>query len=238
MSEAFITRRGGSGGLSANNAVLHVNAPVGSTITLAKGGVTVKVLDASKGHISAEDSRLADWYYAVSASNYGTWTVTASNGTNSTSATVTINANKQYDVGLTYDLYLLKNGLFQFAHDKGDLNETQYNGYVSFKSTYSSARMWVPLTAEMLGAGTYTKLVFNIRSTYITTGDLQAGLSSATSYSDVLWLSYANIPEGSTGAKTLTVDISNFILSGKYAMIKLVGGSNQEFSVTDIYLAW
>ena len=31
MSDAYLVRRGGSGGLSANAAVLHVKAPAGST---------------------------------------------------------------------------------------------------------------------------------------------------------------------------------------------------------------
>lgn len=100
MSDAFITRRGGGGGLSVLGAVLHVNAPVGSTITLAKGGVTVKVLDASKGHTNAGDSSLADWYYSVSSSNYGEWTVTATKDAESASKTVTVNSNKQYDVAI------------------------------------------------------------------------------------------------------------------------------------------
>ena len=105
MSEAFLTRRGGSGGLSPNNAVIHVKAPVGSTVTFAKGGVTVKVLDASKGHANV-DGESADYYLSVSSGNYGTWTVTATLGTETTSDTVTVDAAKQYDVTLSYFTYL------------------------------------------------------------------------------------------------------------------------------------
>lgn len=100
MSDAYITRRGGSGGLSPNNAVLHINAPLGSTITLAKGGVTVKVLGADKGHTNAENDTLADWYYSVSPSNYGEWTVTAAKDGESASKAVAVNSNKQYDVAI------------------------------------------------------------------------------------------------------------------------------------------
>ena len=98
MSDAIIVRRGSTGGLSPNLAVLHINALVGSTITLAKGGVTVNVLEASKGHISAKDIRLAEWYYSISPSNYGAWTVTASKDGTSVSRSVTVNSNMQYDL--------------------------------------------------------------------------------------------------------------------------------------------
>ena len=102
MGEAYILRRGGAGGLSPNNAVIHVTAPVGSTISFAKGGVTAKVLGPEKSHVNADDNTLADWYYSVSSSNYGTWTVTATLSGNTKSDTVTIDSNEQYDLSLSY----------------------------------------------------------------------------------------------------------------------------------------
>ena len=105
MSDALIVRRGGSGGLSANKAVIHVTAPAGSTITFSKGGVIVKTLGPEKSHVNARDNTLAEWYYAVSSSNYGAWSVS----TATLSRTVSIDSSKQYDVALYY-LYLYKNG--------------------------------------------------------------------------------------------------------------------------------
>ena len=107
MSDALIVRRGGSGGLSANKAVIHVTAPAGSTITFSKGGVIVKTLGPEKSHVNARDNTLAEWYYAVGSSNYGTWTVTATLGTNSSSNTIIIDSNKQYDAILRYSWTLL-----------------------------------------------------------------------------------------------------------------------------------
>lgn len=102
MSDAFILRAGGGGGLSVNAAILHVRAPTGSTITLSKNNVVVKVLGPEKSHVSADDTTFAEWYYAISSSNYGTWTVTATLGTDIASDTVTIDSNEQYDLELSY----------------------------------------------------------------------------------------------------------------------------------------
>lgn len=111
MSDAFLVRRGGSGGgLSPNSAVIHVTAPVGSTITFSKNGVIVKVLDASKSHVNADNNAFADWYYSISAANYGTWTITATLDTRSKSTTVSVSSNRQYDANISYDLYLIRDG--------------------------------------------------------------------------------------------------------------------------------
>ena len=109
MGDAFITRRGGGGGLSPNNALIHVNAPLGSSISFSKGGVTAKILDPSKGHANV-DGKSADYYYSVSTSNFGDWTITATLSDDSTSDTVTVDTVKQYDVELSYFLYLYKYG--------------------------------------------------------------------------------------------------------------------------------
>ena len=102
MSEAFIVRRGGTGGMSANNAVIHVNAPLGSTVTFSKGGVITKTINPGNAHTNI-DGKTADYYYAINASAYGTWTMTASKtGETSVSETVTVSAAKEYDVNLQY----------------------------------------------------------------------------------------------------------------------------------------
>lgn len=102
MSDAYLVRRGGSGGLSANAAVLHVKAPAGSTISFAKGGVVAKVLGPGKSHVNSADSSFADWYYSVTPGNFGSWTVTGANSEGSISQTVTVNAVKQYDVTIQF----------------------------------------------------------------------------------------------------------------------------------------
>ena len=99
------TNSGVGGGMSLNGAVIHVTAPAGSTITFSKGEVIVKALGPEKSHVNANDNTLAEWYYAVNSSNYGTWSIS----TSTLSRTVSIDSNKQYDIALYY-LYLYKNG--------------------------------------------------------------------------------------------------------------------------------
>lgn len=109
MSEALIVRRGGTGGMPLSNAIIHAKAPYGSTVTFSKGGVVVKTIGPDKAHAN-NDGVYADYYLSVSANNYGKWTITATDGTNTASTTVLITTNKAYEVMLGYKLWLYKNG--------------------------------------------------------------------------------------------------------------------------------
>lgn len=101
---------GGGGGLNLNNALIHVNAPLGSTVEFAKGGVTVETILPAKAFPNV-DGETADYYYSVSPSNYGIWTVAASLSGDSASETITVDSNKQYTVTLEYNLTLFKDGV-------------------------------------------------------------------------------------------------------------------------------
>ena len=144
----FVT--GGGGGLSPNNAVIHVNILVGSTVTFAKGGVTVKVLDSSKGHANS-DGETADYYYSVSSSNFGAWTVTATLNDLSATQTITVDAVKQYDLVLTYLLYLYKYGTSNTGVI-GSWNQQKYYCNVSF----TTDRITFTQTASQGHAAIYT----------------------------------------------------------------------------------
>ena len=100
----------GSGGLSNTDALLHVNAPLGSTVTFAKGGVTVKTITSDKAFPNV-DGTTADYYYSVTSANYGTWTVTATLSGDTASNTVSVSAAKQYDVELAYNIAFVRNGV-------------------------------------------------------------------------------------------------------------------------------
>ncbi len=90
-----------SGGFSNSDALIHVNAPYGSTVTFAKGGVTVKVLSPSDAFNSV-DGETADYYYSVTSTNFGSWTVTATLSGKTVSKTVSVSAAKQYDAKLAF----------------------------------------------------------------------------------------------------------------------------------------
>lgn len=102
MGEAFITRRGGGGKLYA---VIGVEYPAGSECSCSNGTKTLKAKDTS-----------GKWLFAIPEA--GTWTVTATDGTNSKSVDVEISEQGQivsvtlaywngelYDAGNEFEAY-------------------------------------------------------------------------------------------------------------------------------------
>lgn len=109
-----MTRRssGGGSGPSASDAILTVTVPTGSTVTATKGGVTL----TPTMWVQAADPTLDCALFVISPSLFDSqnaWTVTATLGTDTASDTVTISSNEQYDVYLTFVLYLIKDGVVQ-----------------------------------------------------------------------------------------------------------------------------
>ena len=142
----------GGGGLSPRSAVIHVTAPVGSTISFSKGGVVAKVLGPEKSHVNAENTSLADWYYSVSPSNFGTWTVTATLGNDTVSDTVTVNAAKEYDVTLEYGLILFNYGATDYTFSASRSHSSYGSGGYQIVDDYLSVyAQWA-----QAGGGTYT----------------------------------------------------------------------------------
>lgn len=92
---------GNSGGLNPSDALIHANAPLGSTVEFAKGGVTVETITPDKAFAN-DDGETADYYYPVKTANYGTWTVTATLSSDTASDTVVVDSAEQYDANLTF----------------------------------------------------------------------------------------------------------------------------------------
>ena len=100
---------GGSGGLSPKNAVLVVTIPAGSTVTATKGTASLKPTLWTKG----ADSTLECAIFSVPASKFDSttpWTITATDGTNTASTTVLITTNKEYEVTLSFALFIYNVG--------------------------------------------------------------------------------------------------------------------------------
>lgn len=72
-------------------ASLDVSAPAGSTVT-ASCGSTVLTVEESTGH----------WHFYLTS--YGTWTVTAAQGSHTKSAALTVDAVKSYALSIDYDV--------------------------------------------------------------------------------------------------------------------------------------
>ena len=237
----------GGGGLSTSSAVLHINAPAGSTITLSNGGVTVKVLEASKGHTNS-DGVTADWYYSVSSGSYGEWTVTAAKNDDEVSKTVTINSADQYDVELTYFVYIVRDGVLDSANFPAvpsSLARGQTSGsYYCFESIGSGATY---ITAVMRFGPiptfdkVYTRLVFDVHSIYLksTTSGRSAHFGirdNGTSVSDGGW----QVQQTSqTAPVILEMDVSAISLAGQYVGMSFynTAASGCNCYVSNIYLA-
>lgn len=102
---------GGGGGLSDTDAVLRVLAPAGSTVTISKNGVS----KSDAGHENASSSSYYDYYFFIHDSQLDStpWTVTATLGTQSISDTIVIDSAIEYDMTLSYTLWLIYNGSSQ-----------------------------------------------------------------------------------------------------------------------------
>lgn len=225
---------GGGSGLSPNAAVIHATAPVGSTITFSKSGVIAKVLDASKSHVNAEDTSFADWYYAVSSANFGDWTVTATLGTYTKSASVSLSANQQYDIKLIYRLYLYNNGDMMTNITGGysavsDGTFANSDTRMSMLAGVDSQRFAASMLAVNLS--NYTQLVASGYSPANTTspGRYVFGIGTArnaTTYA-------AQLPVKVQSPETVTIDISS--LDSDYYIIFSNGSSSNASYIYYIY---
>lgn len=100
---------GGGGGPSASDAILTVTVPTGSTVTATKGGVTLTPTMWVQAADATQDCAL----FVIAPAQFDSvnpWTVTATLDTESATATVLIDSNKQYDVELSYHYFLYNRG--------------------------------------------------------------------------------------------------------------------------------
>lgn len=132
---------GGGGSLKATDALLRVEAPAGSTVTITKGSVTKTDL----GHENADDNAIYDYYFIIHSSQFdaNAWTVTATLGGDSATATIVINAADEYDVVLSYyavgDLIPV---MTSATTPSGEVTASSYNGtsypYLAFDGNTST----------------------------------------------------------------------------------------------------
>ena len=100
---------GSGGGMSATDAILRVQAPAGSTVTISKGGVS----KSDAGHENADDNTVYDYYFIIHQSQFDSvnpWAVVSTLGIYSKSQTVIIDTADEYNLAVTYSYYLIKDG--------------------------------------------------------------------------------------------------------------------------------
>ena len=105
------TNCGAGGGLLSGSAILRVTAPTGSTVTLTRGAV----VKTAFGHPSAGNVGSDEYFFILPAAELSAtaWTVTATSGAKTDTQTVVIDAAKAYDVLMSYDFFLVRNGVLQ-----------------------------------------------------------------------------------------------------------------------------
>lgn len=230
---------GGSGGLSTNDALLHINAPKDSTITLKKNSVTVATLAANQGHANIDDVT-ADWYYSVSSANYGTWAVTATKSGETATENVTINSKKQYNVTIEYKLYIFKSEIG--LNSSYTVNQTRpgssyYIDTTSFGATSSSSGAMFYFTPKV-DITKYTKLRVDqicyaryndssIYKVFVGIGNNYSGNEDESPTSDI-----ARSAQYNTTRTTYDINLSN-VTNGQY-YVKVQAGA-VKFSIYNLW---
>lgn len=219
---------GSGGGLDPSDALIHVNASLGSTVTFAKGGVTVKTIPPNEA-FSNVDGETADYYYPVKTANYGTWTVTATLGTDSATATVTIDSNKQYDLSMAAKWFIrdgvLVNPLFEIF---GNVTASQGSGVYTIQTTSNNSG---GLKAANVDLSRFTTIVLELSSgckSWKGTGVPAVGFGTGIKLSgdNVVGFTgstYLSNATGNIGQGQYTVDVS--AVDGSCEVACSVGGS-------------
>lgn len=239
---------GGGGSFNPSDALIHVNAPLGSTVEFSLGGVTAATILPAKAFANV-DGETADYYYPVKAANYGAWTVTATLSTDTASDTVTVNAAKQYDVELAFGFFFIKNGVVlstftpviwtgnnqpSITSDYGGLGYTRL--YRAGNANYNAAFIAYLSPGETFPVTGYSKLNidYEVINCYVynATDDRPAcGLGAGdTTNTNAKWYFKQELAEnsGTVSRTTVTADIS--AISGE-AFLRLRARNGSSTSV-------
>ena len=246
MSLTFNMVGGGGGKLKDTDAVLIVTVPTGSTVTAAKGGTTL----TPTMWVKATDNTLDCAIFSIPASQFDSttpWTVTATLGTQTASATVLISENAEYDLELSYSLYLYDNGDLRTAvtggwsyaaflntsnYSAGTLN-TAYNGTTCYLSASGTTKQISAVTENKIDVTNYNALYIEV-SDYIFTGAGYRHLYLVSSRGSVSSPA-AQVQIDSTG--TFAVDVSS-ITGSYYIGLYLNSGTSGSCAIgfTKMYL--
>ena len=206
------TNCGGGGGLSSTDALLRVQAPAGSTVTITKGVLTKTDL----GHENADDHSVYDYYFIIHQSQFDSvnpWTVTATLGADSASDTVTIDSADEYDVELAYYTYIYKDGtqVVALTDRKGSNGRVNYlDSYIECTNTTTTSGGIGVFTANKVDITDYSTLVFMVdyRERTSSSYPLKMGISSNIDLSPT-YAAQTSPTVNSGVIQTVTVDISS-----------------------------
>ena len=178
-------------------AAIGVTYPAGSTLTCTNGTKTLTAKTTS-----------GQWVFAIPEA--GTWTVTATDGTETASETVEITAEGQsVNVELSYDLYIFNNGVvsgytFSEKHDQTgstlsvDSVITAHCGAYSWQLVYSD---------QMLDLSEYSTMQVVIERTAGSAPITNVGINTTLAMDGTGFAASTSF-SGISGKTTITVDIS------------------------------
>lgn len=199
---------GGGGGFLSSDAVLFVQAPAGSTVTISKGSVS----KSDFGHLNHIDPNTSDYYFLIHSSQFDSanpWTVTAVRGSETKSKSIIIDQPDQYDLVFRFRFYLVQNGVILASYTKsgGSFAKSGSNNYALFDSNGNYAVV------------AYTKLNVTGYSTYnIVVPSSPAGKSWMNSTTP-------SAPLIGIGVSAPTINSSNAVMGNINAYTQLVGSS-------------
>lgn len=235
---------GGGGGLSATDALLRVQAPAGSTVTISKGTTTKTDL----GHENADDHSVYDYYFIIHASQFDSvnpWTVTASlAGEDDVTDTIIIDAADEYNLVMKFGLYIYNRGVVSSA--AGSLVVGKNDGvtptrtanadnyYMKGVGTGYYGANGTTVSDNLIDVTNYTKLCAVFSTFTKTSGNAFAQIGVATAKANSFSPIWQGIP---TPNETVSVDIST-ISGTRYVGFGGGGNTNQtwEFNIIKLWL--
>ena len=221
------TNINGGAGLNGTGALLKIKSETGSIVTVSKGSYS-KIIKTSQ--LDPDDGKQSYWFFQTA--DFGEWTVTATSGTDTVSDTVTIDSNKQYDVELSFNLYLLKNGKFQYEYTvigNPTISE-EADGSVQIKPRSDYQGLWILLTNEVLGGRSYSQFICEF--SYSGDTSCKWGISTNTDLGNqwgdkVQWVVVESGNANNPNPYTSSFDVSNIDLAGKYFIMRLAYTSSR-----------
>jgi hypothetical protein len=225
MSIAMNMVGGGGGKLKNTDAILTVTAPTGSTVTATKSGLTL----LPTMWVQAADNTFDYALFIIKPSLFDSvnpWTVTATLGASSTSRTVTIDSNKQYDIALAYILWLFDGGAVSpYTFSKGAGKTFTVSSTIYIEADVGS-QTWGTASPAVNLSG-YSTLKMNV-SAIGTDKDGRDKLYISTTQSASMAASV-----GATNTGEFSLNVSSY--SGDY-YIGLFTNNNGNFTVNKIWL--
>lgn len=217
------TNVNGTNDASGVGAVLSIDAPTRSTVTVSSGSFS-KVLRNSI-EINTYFSR---YFYLVTPSKFGSWTITATNGTDTASDDVVITINKEYEIKLSYALTLFDRtkDSFNFISSGFQTNASLFisdysDSYVRFAAggEYNLRGSWAtPFPNDILRFSTLDICVYGS-----TDSRNKVGVTNTivTDSSGDTWIAQSPIPANEGSVVQIPVSSS---MAGKYFSVRLNGG--------------